>query len=81
MHSDGADPGAASTPLGALVGTTHLASAVVKVKSAIGGAVAMRSDMGGMTVGAWRGTVCASWNRNDIRNRRDGVSNPTNCHA
>ncbi|NIA52414.1 porin [Massilia sp. TW-1] len=39
-----------------------------------GGAVVMRSYMTGVTVGAGRGTICASWNRNDIRNLRDGVS-------
>jgi predicted porin len=39
-----------------------------------GGALAMRSYMAGVTVGAGTGTVCASWNRNDIRDFRDGVS-------
>jgi predicted porin len=97
QHSDGVDLGATTTQLGALVGAAHLASASVKVKSAIagavydlgpvklhgtygdtrignGGAVAMRSYMAGVTVGAGRGAICASWNRNDIRNFRDGVS-------
>lgn len=97
QHSDGVDLGAATTQLGGLVPAAHLASASVKVKSAVagavydlgpvklhgifgdtrvgnGGAVVMRSYMAGVTVGAWRGTICASWNRNDIRNLRDGVS-------
>ncbi|SDC64133.1 Outer membrane protein (porin) [Massilia sp. PDC64] len=39
-----------------------------------GGAVAIRSYMAGVTVNAWRGTICASWNRNDIRNFHDGIS-------
>jgi predicted porin len=98
QHSDGVDLGAATTQLGALVGGAHLASASVKIESAIvgavydfggvkfhgtygdtrignGGAVSMRSYMAGMTVGAGRGTVRASWNRNDVRNLRGGVSN------
>lgn len=97
QHADGVDLGAASTALGALVGTAHLASANVKVNSAIvgavydlgpvkfhgtygdtrignGGALAMRSYMTGVTVGAGRGTICASWNRNDIREFRNGIS-------
>jgi predicted porin len=97
QHADGVDLGAASTPLGALVGPAHLGSANVNVKSAVvgavydlgpvkfhgiygdtrignGGALAMRSYMTGVTVGAGRGTMCASWNRNDIREFRNGVS-------
>jgi predicted porin len=97
QHSDGVDLGAATTQLGALVGAAHLASATVKVNSAIvgavydlgsvklhgtygdtrvgnGGAVAIRSYMAGVTVSAGPGTICASWNRNDIRDVRAGVS-------
>lgn len=39
-----------------------------------GGALAIRSYMAGVTVSTGTGTVCASWNRNDIRNFRDAVS-------
>lgn len=97
QHSDSVDLGATSTPLGALVGAAHLASASAKVKSAIAGAVydlgtvklhgaygdtragnggtlAIRNYMAGVTVSAGSGTICASWNRNDIRNIRNGVS-------
>lgn len=97
QHSDGVDLGAATTQLGALVSAAHLATATVKVKSAVagavydlgpvkfhgmygdtrvgnGGAVGIRSYMAGVTVNAGRGTMCASWNRNDIRDFRAGVS-------
>ena len=39
-----------------------------------GNTLAIRNYMAGVTIGAGRGTICASWNRNDVRAVRDGVS-------
>ena len=86
QHSDGVDLGAAhlasatakvnSAIVGAVydLGWVKLHGTYGDTRVGNGGAVAIRSYMAGVTVSAGPGTVCASWNRNDIRDVRAGVS-------